>query len=256
MRVIDVRKTRWLPLCMLLVLQLIFPFCFPSVTFGSNSVPILEYHSIVQKKGNLYCVDPAKFEGQIKTILNAGYKPITATELLEMWEKKDKVVSKPILLTFDDGYKDNYTTAFPILKKYRVKATVFLVTSFIGRPNFLSWEEIKEMQNSGLIDFQSHTVHHPNLQKLKAEEVKNEFVVSKQILEERLHKPIDVFAFPYGSRRAYMYPMLKMAGYKMAFVSDHGVASQKQGMYSLRRIETTDDHFFQALVARQATPTS
>lgn len=234
-------KKKWLLIVSLVALQFACAFSPAPAETDSASTPILEYHSIVDNKDNMYCVDPVTFEEQVKTILQMGYQPITASELLEMWKDKKKTVSKPILLTFDDGYKDNYTTAFPILKKYQIKATVFLVTSSIGKPNFLSWDEIKEMQESGLIDFQSHTISHPNLLKLKAEEVRNEFVESKRMLEQHLNKPVRILAYPYGYHRPYMFPMLKKAGYEMALSTYPGLAGERQGMFAVRRISTTKD---------------
>ncbi|MEJ8544356.1 polysaccharide deacetylase family protein [Brevibacillus borstelensis] len=234
-------KKKWLLVVSLIALQFACAFSPVPAKTGSTPTPILEYHSIADKKDDIYCVDPVTFEEQVKTILQLGYQPITASELLEMWKSKQNTVSKPILLTFDDGYKDNYTTAFPILKKYQIKATVFLVTSSIGKPNFLSWDEIKEMQDSGLIDFESHTDTHSNLLKLKADQVRNEFVESKQILEQHLNKPVRILAYPYGYHRAYMFPMLKKAGYEMALSTNPGFAGQRQGMFAVRRITTTSD---------------
>lgn len=97
------------------------------------------------------------------------------------------------------------------------------------------------MQESGLIDFQSHTISHPNLLKLKAEEVRNEFVESKRMLEQHLNKPVRILAYPYGYHRPYMFPMLKKAGYEMALSTYPGLAGERQGMFAVRRISTTKD---------------
>ncbi|WNC17574.1 polysaccharide deacetylase family protein [Brevibacillus brevis] len=237
-------KMRRLPLFAWIFLPITLMVSFVSPASGASPVPVLEYHSIQDNQKDPYCVAPAKFEEELRSILRMGYHPITATELLQMWTKHQAAVPKPILLTFDDGYEDNYTHLYPILKKYHVKATIFLATSFIGRPNFLTWDEIKQMQQSGIVDFESHTVHHPNLLKEKTDEVKAEFEQSRKVLEAHLHKPVRVLAYPFGNHKTYMYPMLKKAGYQMAFDSDPGLASEKQGMFALHRIETTTDRFF------------
>ncbi len=216
---------------------------------ADHGIPVLMYHSIADKKADPYCLKPQLFLMQLNTLTQQGFKTLTASELLDDWRNNRPIPPKSVVLTFDDGYEDNFTQAFPILKKFHLKATIFLATGFIGRKNYLTWNEIKQMYQSGLIDFESHTVHHPNLTKLSAEQQMNEFVVSKQMIESHLHNKVEIFAYPYGYHNRSMYSRLKNAGYKLAFDSDPGAARPLQGVYALHRIEVTPDKPFTRLLA-------
>ena len=100
----------------------------------SNSIPILMYHSISVNPRNTLLVEPNKFEDEIKYLHDANYHTLSFKDL-EDWKVGNPIAVKPVLITFDDGYKDNYTNAYPILKKYNMKGTVFLVSSFVGDNN-------------------------------------------------------------------------------------------------------------------------
>lgn len=234
--------------------RIILPTLLTGVTFSTANapvqpkVPVLMYHSIQVCSKNPYCVAPEQFEKQMKELVTSKYSPVTATQLLDAWYKKTKLPEKPIVVTFDDGYADNYTHAFPVLKKYNIKATIFLATGLIGRPTYLTWDEIREMNKSGLIDFESHTIHHSDLSKLPPEQASQELLVSKQTIEKELHKPVRVFAYPYGMYKRSTIPLLKKAGYEMAFNSNPGLASNLQGQYLLRRVSMHGDQSLGQLI--------
>lgn len=133
---------------------------------------------------------------------------------------------KPVILTFDDGYVDNYKNAYPILEKYNLKGTIFLISDFIGTyPNYMTWAQVDEMQQSGLIDFESHTLSHPELDKIPADEVWHQLDSSKKALEWRLGKPINFIAYPCGSYDEELERMTKEAGYRAAFTVHYGLAN-------------------------------
>jgi peptidoglycan/xylan/chitin deacetylase (PgdA/CDA1 family) len=180
-------------------------FCFLVVTITGISpsvcnaketnqlIPILVYHSISNMQSGpnpqLY-VTPKKFEFHIQTLVKNGLTPIASTDLNDFYEGKTDLPKHPVLITFDDGYKDNFKYAFPILQKYHVKSTIFVVTGNIGvHSSYLDWRELKEMSQTGLVDIESHTAHHRNLTRLKESAIKQELSESKQILESRLQKP-------------------------------------------------------------------
>jgi len=124
------------------------------------SVPTLMYHGVSDNMwgGTSLFVKPAEMEKQIVYLLENGYTPIWFEDLVHVDE-----IEKPVLLTYDDGYVDNYVDLFPILQKYGVKVTIFLITGAVDHnPNFLTSAQIKEMAASGLVSFQSHTVSHPD----------------------------------------------------------------------------------------------
>ena len=150
---------------------------------------------------------------------------------------------RPVLLTFDDGHKDNFIYAYPILKRYKFQATVFPVTQYIGKRNgwsdgkeeILSWGEIIEMRKEGF-SFGSHTQTHPNLLELPQDKVLSEIRDSKRILEERLGKPIRFFAYPYGKFNSQIKDMVKEVGYLGAFSTLPGKNGIDDDPFLLRRI--------------------
>jgi peptidoglycan/xylan/chitin deacetylase (PgdA/CDA1 family) len=206
-------------------------------------VPILMYHCISAGNNTLY-VEPKRFALQLRNLLKQGYTPITARELVNSWFSGTPLPSRPIVLTFDDGYRDNYTNAYPLLKKYHVKATLFVITGAVGRPNYLTWPQIQEMEKSGLVDVESHSVHHPDMSNLTPEQAKMELTVSKAMLEAHLHKPVTMFAYPMGKYRPFLFPILREAGYQAAFTTRSGLTHYYDGIYSLKRLRAVNTDTF------------
>ena len=159
-----------------------------------KDIPILTYHCIDDTIFGVreMFVSPGAFDEQMKYIKEQGYTPITFEDL----DKIDSI-DKPIMITLDDGYEDNYLYAYPILKKYHFKATIFLIVNAINKPKYLKMEEISQMKD--LIDFQSHTLSHPHLADLDEGKILFELAQSKRGLESLLKKKVSVIAYPYGS---------------------------------------------------------
>ena len=156
-------------------------------------VPILRYHAVSDDTwGNTGAfISPAKLELQLQTLLAEGCTPITFEDL----DRLDQI-EKPVILTFDDGYRDNYTNLFPLLKKYRIPATIFLVTGAVGNEVNLTQEMIREMADSGLVSFQSHTVTHPHLDDLDGQALKDEIQNSMLAVARMTGKQPFVFSYP------------------------------------------------------------
>lgn len=213
----------------------------PLLNSSPKPIPILMYHSIGINRRNNLLVAPAKFNSQIKHLHKAGYQTICFQTLENYWKSGKPLPAKPILLTFDDGYKDNYTIAYPILKKYKFKATIFVITNFIDDANHLSQKQIKEMISSGLIDIGAHTKTHPDLTTVPSKKVYQEIFGSKQILTKYTGKPIIAFAYPIGR---YNYEVVKATGaarYKFAVTTKPGYANAKQGWLTLNRVRINGD---------------
>lgn len=213
----------------------------PSLNSSPQPIPILMYHSINSNRGNNLFVAPAKFNSQIKHLHKAGYQSICFQTLENHWKLGKPLPPKPILLTFDDGYKDNYTIAYPILKKYKFKATIFVITNFVDDANHLSQKQIKEMISSGLIDIGAHTKTHPDLTTVPSKKVYQEIFGSKQILTKYTGKPVIAFAYPIGR---YNYEAVKATGaarYKFAVTTKPGYANPKQGWLTLHRVRINGD---------------
>jgi peptidoglycan/xylan/chitin deacetylase (PgdA/CDA1 family) len=157
-------------------------------------IPILYYHAVSDRYFGLaeMFVTPAEFDQQMNYLKQNNYTPI----LFDQLDEVDRI-EKPVLITFDDGYENNYTDAYPILKKYGFRATIFPCTAFIGQPRFLKTGQIKEMTD--LISFQSHAVSHEPLAGLGRDTIEQELAQSKKILEELTGQKVVALAYPYGS---------------------------------------------------------
>ncbi len=220
---------------------------------------ILGYHSV----GNFddpFTVLTAEMDWQLSEIKRQGLKVITLTELEEQMNAH-RVEDGTVVLTFDDGRDDNYTNLFALLKKYKVPATIFSVTGFIGkirpssvRPNpMLSEDQMREMQLSGLVDFQPHTVTHPKLTKVSLDEVRKEVSESKEALEKMLDKPCAYFAYPYGRHSQEIKEVLQECGIRLAASGLRGFVTPMTDRLALPRSEikrSTSRNEFKSILRR------
>lgn len=205
-------------------------------------IPILMYHYVenikdpndTTRKG--LNTPPKIFEEQLKNIKNASYESIFHKDLSNFLLIKKELPKKPIMLTFDDGYKDFYSDVFPLLKKYQVKATVYVIVDFLGRKDFLTKEQIKEMSDSNLVEIASHTLSHVYLKTSPEEIAKSEILESKIILENILNKPVYDFAYPYGAFNEKTKEIVKKAGYLSAVSVIPGNVQGFNNRYYLHRL--------------------
>lgn len=160
------------------------------------SVPVLMYHAVsdnIWSDNDELFVSPSGMEAQLKYLVNNGYTPIWFEDL-----PNAASYQKPVILTFDDGYRDNYTELFPLLKKYHVKATVFVIADNVGKPVFMTWEQIREMSDSGLVSIQSHTMTHPDLDTLSAAQNEWELAQSQLAITRKTGRQPCVICYPTG----------------------------------------------------------
>ena len=172
-----------------------------------------------------FTITPGMFEKQLLFLKQHGYTPASEHDIVHAYQTGHTHVTKPVLLTFDDGHADNYTTLFPLLQKYQVPALIFLITSRMGTPGYLTWEQVQEMHQSGLVAFGSHTCTHRRLRSLSDDEIWQELAQSKQILEEKLGVPVVSFCYPYGSGGfdKQVRPQVFKAGYLLDFSTKKGI---------------------------------
>ena len=200
-----------------------------------QAVPVLYYHSVMLEEGNEVRMPPDQFEAQMAYMRDKGYESVTLDQLYLAYNNGEGLPAKPFVVTFDDGYVDNYTTAFPILKKYGFVATVFMVTSYINGEGFMSWSQLKELISSGW-EIEGHTVNHPYLSQIDKTAVFKELKSSKELLEKGLGQPIDFFAYPYGDVNADVAMAVKDSGYLMAFTTERGWADINLDQWHLQRV--------------------
>lgn len=207
------------------------------------NVPILMYHYVeyVQNKKDterqLLNVNPNIFEQQIETLKNAGYTFITAKDLGDILEEKMQLPQKAIVITFDDGHWDLDTNVLPILKKFNVHATAYIVPGFIGtNTDSLSQTQLQDVINSGLIDVGAHTVDHMSLRGKPLAIVKYEVEQSKVMLEKQYHIHVYSFAYPYGTFDKQVLTVVKQAGFTTAASTITGNEQSLQNRYFLFRL--------------------
>jgi peptidoglycan/xylan/chitin deacetylase (PgdA/CDA1 family) len=207
-------------MCLLVLASLSSFYLAPSPSYAAApQVPILMYHYIRVDQnprdpvGENLSVAPALFAQQMQYLSSHGYTPITLDKLAAIFAGKAHAPAKPIVLTFDDGYKDLFTAVFPILKRYDFHAVSFIITGFVGWHGYVSWEDIKHMQASGLVAFESHTVHHTYLPAVSYQQALDEVITSKKKLQAETGSPVNFLAYPDGATDAAVESAVQKAGY-------------------------------------------
>lgn len=220
---------------------------------------ILAHHRVFDdSRKNSLAVSPKAIERQLDFFIKRGYKNVTLAELTDILLTKPHKNEKYFVITFDDGYKDNYTYALPLLKRKGLVATLFITVGYIGnnqpfhfdKKRFetflpedmpLIWEEVKILAENGW-EIGSHTLTHSILTSLSEEEAKREIESSKQIIETKLGRDVTSFCYPAGRYNLSIAEMVKEAGYKSAVVSFQsqplldGVLRPDVGIFSLSRV--------------------
>lgn len=209
----------------------------------SFELPVLNYHYIrvvanqhTDPLGFNLSVTPKDFTAQMAYLSTHHYLTITPDDLYNALRNQSPLPPKSVLLTFDDGYEDFYTDAFPVLQKYHFRATIFIITGLVGEKpsNYLSWSQVRELDKSGLITIGSHTIHHVDV--ATSRNAYNEIYGSKATLERELGHPITAFAYPSGEHDAASVAMVAAAGYRVAFTTASSTTMRLSERDALPRI--------------------
>ncbi|MCM8763342.1 MAG: polysaccharide deacetylase family protein, partial [Candidatus Omnitrophica bacterium] len=222
----------------------IFTAVFIYIYKSHYVAPILMYHSVCLKPNpkDKLTVSVDAFQRQMDFLKRNRYNVLPLENLVSLIKEKKRIPPKTIALTFDDGYKDNYTYAFAILKKYHFPATIFVIVNEIGRSDRLSWDEIKEMRDSGLISIGSHTLGAEPLVNLQSEEeIKREIFDSKKILEKKLGQQITSFSYPEGRFNSQIRRLVIDAGYKLAVATSPGKKFSCDDIFVLKRLRISEN---------------
>lgn len=213
-----------------------------SASWTNTRVPVLMYHSISEQAGNNLCVPPALFDSEMAWLHTNGYTSLSMDELYAHISAHTPLPDKVVVITLDDGYFDNYTNAYPILKKYGLKATVFMISSKIDTSNYMVSSQLKEMSQNG-IDIEDHTVTHSYLSKMTYSQQLAELRDSKTAIEQITGKPVNYVAYPYGDYNANTLRASQALGYKLGFREDGGTAAVTDPQYEVRRayVSAKDD---------------
>lgn len=211
---------------------------FPYASFANDTqnIPILVYHNFNPTKPGSMNLTPQRFEDQIKWLKENGYTVIPLKEAVEYLQgSRADLPAKAVVITADDGWQSAYTYMAPLVRKYNIPVTLFIYPETISSgKNAMTWDELKELQHSGLFDIQGHTLWHPNFKQEKRHMssaayekfVTAQLVNSKKILEDKLGKKITLLAWPFGIYDPYLEQQADKAGYTMAFSIDARTANK------------------------------
>lgn len=204
------------------------PTPVPLVGFCLN-VPVLLYHHIqpqtqaVERGQTALSVDNGVFDQQMAYLVSSGYTTITAKTLVDALRNKNQVPSKSILVTLDDGYRDGFDYAYPIFQKYRITANLLIPTGLLGGSDYMSWDQLKEMKNSGLIYLIDHSWSHYSVNYGSADKIKYEINTARQQLQDNTGQTVDIFGYPYGGFNDLDISVLQQEGFAGAFSTIPGV---------------------------------
>lgn len=206
-------------------------------------VPILMYHHVADPPANAKAVErdlsvsPTRFEEQLRYLREAGYQPISTVELVYHLTLGTPLPTKPVIITFDDGYRDVYTNAFPLLQKYGFTATIYIITDFVDRglTPYLTWPQIEEMWAAGM-EFGAHSRDHPDLRRKSYDFLVWQILGPKQTLEAHLPAPVRTFSYPSGAYDQHVIDVLRSAHYWCAVTAEQGATHSSDGLFTLSRI--------------------
>jgi len=218
-------------------------------SFPKEGIPVLMYHSIGSKYQCSICVSEKQFDEQMRWLYENGYSSLKLEEFYEAL-RGGPLPEKPVLITFDDGFSDNYRVAWPILRRYGFRATFFIVTGQVA-PYNIDWDELRELTEAGN-SIGSHTVDHRDLSTLNTRDQERELRQSKEALEKNLGIEVRAFCFPYGKYNKTTLSLLPAEGYTMGFTTESGKVRFGDDEYLLRRIHIWGGKPFSSFVEQVA----
>ena len=230
----------------------------PAITTSSSAVsmststpftrvPILIYHSVrpyypgITKLVKEYTVPPDIFDDQLKYLRDNGYTPITLDDLAAHFNSNKLLPDRPVVITFDDGWENQFRYAFPIMKKYGYTGIFYIYSNPIDKKVFLKWDEVKTMVDANMV-IGDHTKSHPELSKIKDDAMlRKEIEDSKKIIEAKIGRPVNDFAYPFGDYTSHTVDIVMQAGYKSARTVLKGTHQTNDIVFTLHGIIVTGD---------------
>jgi len=235
------RRKRVFVLCGLIVLLGLFGLY--SYISSQYVVPILMYHH-VDENGDIssLSVSPENFLRQMRFLSERNYNPISLSELVRAKRSGQKLGRNTVVITFDDGYADNYLSAYPVLKKYNLPATIFVIVDALNLSGYLNDAQISRMSSEGIIEIGSHSLSGAYLPGRDTEELQREIKLSKEELEDRVNRPVELFCYPIGGFTDEIQELVKISGYLSACTTNRGrqATHLNNDLFALKRIKVTD----------------
>lgn len=209
-------------------------------------VPIVMYHKVDDTAGiSKLSVCPASFREQMRFLKTRNYNVVKLEDLPGLI-KKGRIPYKTIAITFDDGYENNYMCAYPVLKEFGIPATIFIVPALVGIEDYLTWDQVVEMSESGVISIGSHTMTHAWLPGLPEQRLDVEIIDSRRAIESHIRKPISSFSYPLGGFNERVRDKVIKAGYSIAVATNPGKRYPRHDLFAMKRlrISRTSDNLF------------
>jgi peptidoglycan/xylan/chitin deacetylase (PgdA/CDA1 family) len=208
---------------------------------------LLMYHGVEplkRKKSDRFTIDTARFARQMRMLARLRYRVVPLDEIVDHLERGEIAPPRTMAITFDDGYKNNLTEAWPVLRGLGYPATLFFITGLAGdhsgpRP-YLTWEEVRQLDREGF-RVEAHSVSHPSLDRISPEAADFEIRASRRELEERLGRSVQLFAYPYGHENEQVRGQVAKAGYRAAFVAAPGFNTLRTDRFGFKRVEIRGD---------------
>ena len=231
------------------VVIIIVLFTAVAVVFYARAqyvVPIIMYHNIDENSlTSRLSVLPESFKTQMRFLKNQHYNVVKLEGLADMI-KNNRVPSKTIAITFDDGYENNYLKAYPVLKELGLRATIFIVPAMVGTEGYMTWGQIIEMSESGAISIGSHSMTHAWLPDQPDQKLDSEIMGSKRSIESHLNKEVGAFSYPLGGFNKDVREKVINTGYKIAVATNPGKRYTKHDLFAMKRlrISSTSDNLF------------
>ncbi len=203
--------------------------------------PVLIYHHVKWLKPTDNALErgltvlPNQFKAEVEYLVKERYHAISAVQLVRYLRSGGHLPSRPVVLTFDDGYIDIFGTAYQTLRKLHMTATFFIVPGFLNTPRYLSWKQVEDMATHGM-DIEAHTISHPDLTTLPPARQWTEVSESRRQLEHRLHRSVRLFAYPYGAYNAGVLAAVSKAGYWGAFTTHQDWWERRSELLTLPRV--------------------
>ena len=220
------------------------PFVTAPALGGEAHVPILMYHHIgdlpidATELQTTWTVTPKNFDAQMQWLAHSGFRSISMAQLVTHLKNRQPLPAKPVIISFDDGWEEQFSTAFPIMTRYGLSGTFFVYTQPLDHSQYMTWAQVQALAAGGM-DIQSHSITHPHLRTMAPDAAYKEIAESKATLEKRLGKPVVAFCYPFGEYNNAIVEMVKRAGYESAVTLASGYRQRADELYTLHRIRVS-----------------
>jgi peptidoglycan/xylan/chitin deacetylase (PgdA/CDA1 family) len=194
------------------------------------------YHRIDDKAAlSKLSVTPGSFRSHMEFLKRHNYNVVHLADLPDMIGRGN-IPHKTIAITFDDGYENNYLNAYPVLKELDLPATIFISPGLIGQDEYLTWDQVVEMSESGVITIGSHSMTHRHLPSITEHRLDIEIFDSKRAIESHIRKEVNTFSYPIGGFNEHVQDKVRKAGYEIAVATNPGKNYPKHDLFAMKRV--------------------